>query len=170
MSDPTKSATTAGDRRLANPVPNLISRLYRSADLPARAGILATLIKPLGPLGLAAVASGAFAEFVTRRRSGGIEVGLDDAGRYTGEQVLELARFVEQVDADVFQLVIGSVVDSPAGYTAFGVALALLALRWYRGRGGGDERAMRRDQGRLPDGGGVETDYAAPHPRQPPQQ
>lgn len=158
---------TPGDRRPRNRIPHLISRLYRSADLPARAGILAALIRPLGPLGLAAVASGAFAGFVTRRREGGIEIGPDDVGRYTSEQVLELARFVEQVDAGTFQLVIGSVVDSPAGYTAFGVALALLALRWYRGRG---ERAMRRDQAGLPAGRGIETDYAGPDPRQPRQQ
>jgi hypothetical protein len=167
MSDEAKSAAIAGERRLANRVPRLISRLYRTADLPARAGILAALIKPLGLLGLAAVASGAFADFAARRRNGGIEVGLDDAGRYTSEQVFELARFVEQVDADTFRLVIGSVVDSPAGYTAFGVALALLALRWYRGR---EERAMKRNHAGLPAGSAIETDYAESHPRQPRQQ
>ena len=136
MSDEARSATTASGGRLIDRVPRLISRLYRTADPRARAGILTALIRPLGPLGLSAVASGAFASLVARRREAGIEVGLEDAGRYTSEQVLELARFVEQVDADVFQQVVGSVVDSPAGFTAFGVAAALLALRWYRRRGG----------------------------------
>jgi len=134
MSDEDKSVTTAAGSRFVDRVPRLISRLYRSADQGARAGILAALIRPLGPLGLSAVASGAFASLVVRRRDSGVEVGLEDAGRYTSEQVFELARFVEQVDADAFRMVVGSVVDSPAGYTAFGVAVALLVLRWYRRR------------------------------------
>jgi hypothetical protein len=132
MSDQAKSAAAAGDRRLANRVPHLISRLYRTANLPARAGILAALIKPLGPLGLAAVASGAFAGFVQRQRGTGIEIGLDEASRYSAAQVLELARFVEQVDADAFAQVVAMVLDGPAGFTAFGVAIAMLVVRRYR--------------------------------------
>jgi hypothetical protein len=132
MSDEAKSAAAAGDRRFANRVPHLISRLYRTADLPARAGILAALIKPLGPLGLAAVASGAFAGFAQRQRGTGIEIGLDEAGRYSAAQVLELARFVEQVDADAFAQVVAMVLDGPAGFTAFGVAIAMLVVRRYR--------------------------------------
>lgn len=169
MSDEANSLTTESGARITNRIPRLISRLYRAADLRARAGILAALIEPLGSLGLAAVASGAFAGYAVRRRDAGIEVGLEDAGRYTSEQVFELARFVEQVDADAIRAVVGSVVDSPAGYTAFGVAVALLVLRWYRHRSG-DERGMWRiDKGRPPIGG-VDTDYAGAYPRQPPQQ
>lgn len=133
----TTTTPDAGFAVRAERVPRLISRLFRSAGPSARAAVLSMLMRPLGSLGLAAVASGAFAGFVARRRGAAIEVGAEEASRYTSEQVLELARFVEQVDADVFQQVVGSVVDSPAGFTAFGVAAALLALRWYRRRGGG---------------------------------
>ncbi|MDH4059409.1 MAG: hypothetical protein OEU94_01210 [Aquincola sp.] len=116
-------------------MPRLISRLYRAADLPARAGMLSVLIRPLGPLGLAAVASGAFASLLHRHRGAGIEVGVEEAGRFDSAQVFELARFVEQVDTEVFQQVVGRVLGSPAGFTAFGVAVAMLVVRQYRRRG-----------------------------------
>jgi hypothetical protein len=139
MSDEAKAASAAGDRRIANCVPRLISRLYRTADLSARADILAALIKPLGLLGLAAVASGAFAGFVQRHRGASMQIGLGEAGRYTSAQVLELARFVEQVDAEALQQVAGMALDGPAGFTTFGVAIALLVVRQYR--------RHRRDRG-----------------------
>lgn len=141
MSDEAKPAPAAGDRRVTSRVPRLISRLYRTADLPARADILAALIKPLGSLGLAAVASGAFAGFVQRHRGASLQIGLEEAGRYSSAQVLELARFVEQVDAEAFQQVAGMALDGAAGFTAFGMAIALLVVRQYRRqRRDGDQR------------------------------
>ena len=134
MSDDVHAETSA--TQPLGGMPRLISRMYRGAGPSARAAVLAMLMRPLGSLGLAAVASGAFAGFAARRRSGAIEVGVEEASRYTSDEVLELARFVEQVDADVLQQVLGSAVDSPAGFTAFGVAAALLALRWHRRRAG----------------------------------
>jgi hypothetical protein len=116
--------------------PRLLSRLYRSADPVARAGILSALMRPLGPLGLAAVASGAFAGFVARRRGAVVEVGVDEVGPFTSEQVFELARFVQQVDAAAFLRTVTGIAASPVGFTAFGLALALLLLRRSRG---GDE-------------------------------
>jgi hypothetical protein len=56
-------------------------------------------------------------------------VALDEAGRYTADQVLELARFAEQIDVDACREALGVIVASP-GITAFGVAAALLWLRW----------------------------------------
>lgn len=110
-------------------LPRLVSRLYRGARPGARARILAALTRPLGSLGLAAIASGAFAGIAARRRGAGVEIGLDEAARFTSDQVLELSRFVEQVDPDVLQHLASDVVASPAGFTAFGVAVALLVLR-----------------------------------------
>jgi len=49
----------------------------------------------VGSLALAAVASGAFGAFLLRR------VTLEDVGRITAEQLVELARFVDQVNPDV---------------------------------------------------------------------
>lgn len=136
MADDRKAMATMADPGGTGRVPRLISRLYRNADPAGRAGILTALMRPLSPLGLAAVASGAFAGFVARRRGAPIDVGLDEAGRFTSDQVLELARFVEQVDIDAFRQAVSGIVASPAGYTAFGVAVALLVLRWVRHRGG----------------------------------
>jgi hypothetical protein len=140
MSDGTQTANVLSGQHIASRVPRLISRLYRAADLPARAGILSALIRPLGPLGLAAVASGAFASLLQRQRGAGIEVGLDEAMRFDSSQVFELARFVEQVDTDVFQQVVRMVLDSPAGFTAFGVAVAMVVVRQYRRRDRSDRR------------------------------
>ena len=139
MRNDDQAVTPPDDRgRAANPerVPRLVSRLYRSADPAARAGMLTALMRPLSPLALAAVASGAFAGFVARRRGAPIDVGIDEANRFTSDQVLELARFVEQVDVGAFRDAVSGIVASPAGYTAFGVAVALLVLRWVRRRGG----------------------------------
>lgn len=129
MHDDAKAANATPKGEAPGRAPRLISRLYRGARPGARAGMLAALIRPLGPLGLAAVASGAFAGFVTRRRGAGADVGLEEAGRFTSSQVLELARFVEQVDPDVFQNMVSDIIASPAGFTAFGVAVAFLVQR-----------------------------------------
>lgn len=119
--------------RAPGAVPRLISRLYRCARPAAKAAMLAVLTRPLGSLGLAAVASGAFAGLVARRGRAGVEVGLDETARITSEQVLELSHFVEQVDPGVFQQLAIDIVSSPAGFTAYGVAVASLILRWYEG-------------------------------------
>lgn len=117
--------------------PRLVSRLFRSARPGARARVLEALVRPLGSLGLTAVAAGAFAGIAARRHGG---IGLDEAARFSGDQVLELSRFVEQVDPDVFQHLASDVLASPAGFTAFGIAAALLVLRRSR-------RARRQDGG-----------------------
>lgn len=110
-------------------LPRLVSRLYRSARPVARVRVLGTLTRPLGCLGLAAIASGAFAGIAARRRGAAVEIALDEVGRFTGDQVLELARFVEQVNPQAIQQLASDVVASPAGFTAFGIAAALLVLR-----------------------------------------
>lgn len=110
-------------------LPRLVSRLYRSARPGARARLLVLLTRPLGSLGLAAIASGAFAGLAARRRGATVEIAAEEVGRFTSEQVLELARFVEQVDPQAIQALASDIVASPAGFTAFGFAAALLVLR-----------------------------------------
>jgi hypothetical protein len=126
------TGTTPAAERGPGRASRLISRLYRSADPAARATILTALIRPLSPLALAAVASGAFAGFVARRRSSAIDVSLDEAGRFSSDQVLDLARFVEQVDLEAFGQAVSGIVASPQGCTAFAIELALLVLRQVR--------------------------------------
>ena len=62
-----------------------------------RRRLLESLLRPVGSLALAAIASGAFSAFLLRR------VTLEDVARITTDQMAELARFVAQVNPDVLQ-------------------------------------------------------------------
>ncbi|MFL6695754.1 MAG: hypothetical protein ACJ8GJ_01220 [Vitreoscilla sp.] len=104
----------------------LASRLYAGAGAVQRSRIVATLLKPLGPLALVAVASGAFAGLLERVHASGATSAIDELGDFTRDQVFELARFVEQVSPDALQQVAGAIADNPFGVSAFGAAAAVL--------------------------------------------
>ena len=103
----------------------LASRLYAGASAMQRSRIVATLLKPLGPLALVAVASGAFAGLLTRANALGA-TSIDELGHFTRDQVFELARFVEQVSPEALQQVAGTIAENPFGVSAFGAAAAVL--------------------------------------------
>jgi hypothetical protein len=65
-----------------------------------RRKLLERLLRPVGSLAMAAVASGAFGAFLLRR------VTLEDVARISVEQLVELARFVDQVNPDVLQQIL----------------------------------------------------------------
>ncbi len=115
--------------RAAITAPRLISRLYASASQPLRAKLLAYLVRPLGLLGLAAVAAGAFAVLLRRGSPGNITVAIDDVARYSNQQVLELASFVEQVSPETLQQVATLISDNPVGIAAFSASAAFLLVR-----------------------------------------
>ena len=104
----------------------LASRLYDGAGAVQRSRIVATLLRPLGPLALVAVASGAFAGLLNRASALGSALPVDELGRFSREQVFELARFVEQVSPDALQQVAGAIVENPFGVSALGAAAAVL--------------------------------------------
>ncbi len=104
----------------------LASRLYVGAGAVQRSRIVATLVRPLGPLALVAVASGAFAGLLDRVSALGAALPIDELAHFTREQVFELARFVEQVSPDALQQVAGAVAENPFGVSAFGAAAAVL--------------------------------------------
>lgn len=135
------ASTAAADHTVPQPrsphaagqtaAPRLVARLYASADQGLRARMLNCLTRPLGPLGL--VASGAFASFLARAATPGTTVAIEDAARFTREQVFELARFAEQVNPDVLQQLAGLFNDSPLGLAGVSAAaLALLARTFQR--------------------------------------
>jgi hypothetical protein len=103
----------------------LAARLYAGAGAVQRSRIVATLLKPLGPLALVAVASGAFAGLLDRMSALRVRP-IDELGHYTREQVFELARFVEQVSPDALRQVAAAVGDNPFGVSALGAAAAAL--------------------------------------------
>ena len=82
--------------------PEVIARAYEKANQPLRLKLLSLLLRPVGPLALVAIASGAFASFLRRRTWQAPELlSFEDVARVTGEQVLELARYVEQANPDL---------------------------------------------------------------------
>jgi hypothetical protein len=103
----------------------LASRLYAGAGAMQRSRIVTTLLRPLGPLALVAVASGAFAGLLDRANAVGA-ASIDELGHFTRDQVFELARFVEQVSPDALQKVAGAIAENPLGVSALGAAAAVL--------------------------------------------
>lgn len=133
LSEPTPVVGTAqppdGRARKRARLPRLVSRLYGAADDPLRARLLECLLRPLGTLGLAAVAGGTFAGFLLRSGSKRLDIGIEDVARVSGEQVLELARFVEQCNPQTFEQVAALLGDNPLGAVAFTASVAMLLVR-----------------------------------------
>jgi hypothetical protein len=115
----------------------LASRLYAGAGAVQRSRIVATLLRPLGPLALVAVASGAFAGLLDRASALGAALPIDELGHFSREQVFELARFVEQASPDALRQVAGAVAEHPFGVSAFGAAAAVLLASAVRSRPAG---------------------------------
>jgi len=124
----------------------LMARLYGSANLALRTRLVACLVRPLGSLGVAAVAAGAFTVVLTRRGAGGLGVAMSDVAEFSKEQVAELARFVEQVSPEALQQAAGLVYDNPIGVGAFTASVALLLALELRRASTGARRRARPDQ------------------------
>jgi len=91
----------------------LAARLYAGATAVQRSRIVTTLCRPLGPLALVAVASGAFAGLLDRASALGSTLQIDELAGFTRDQVFELARFVEQVSPEALQQAAGAVIENP---------------------------------------------------------
>ena len=104
----------------------LVSRVYRNASEPLRTRMLACLLRPLGMLSLVAVASGAFARLL--QRDGGVpdEVSMEDVSRYSSQQILELARFVHEVNPEALEQLGGLVANNAMGITALSASALVL--------------------------------------------
>jgi hypothetical protein len=99
-----------------------------------RTRLVACLVRPLGPLALASVAAGAFTALLSRSGAGGLSIAIDDAARFSQEQVAELARFVEQVQPDALVQAARLAAAHPTGVGAFSASVAvLLAIELGRG-------------------------------------
>ena len=122
----------------------LMARLYGSANLALRARLVACLLRPLGSLGVAAVAAGAFTVVLSRHSAGGLSVAMADVAQFSKEQVAELARFVEQVSPDALRQAASLVADNPFGVGAFTASVALLLALELRRAAGIDRRRGAR--------------------------
>jgi hypothetical protein len=116
--------------REGTPSSRLVARLFAAAGNPLRARLLACLMRPLGPLGLAGVAAGAFAAFVSPRDGSEPRIDLEAVAQLSSRQVHELAHFVEQVNPQALQQFASLVSSSPLAMATFSAsALALLYRR-----------------------------------------
>jgi len=109
-----------------------VSRIYRSASAPLRADMLACLLRPLGTLSLVAVASGAFARLLQRDGVAPDRVPVEDVARYSSAQILELARFVHEVDPDTLEQLAALLTDGTLGVTALSASALVLLYRRFR--------------------------------------
>lgn len=124
--DPLPSATPPGVGVPPGRAARLVVRLYDSANLVLRTRLVDCLVRPLSPLGLAAVAAGAFTVFLSRSGPGGLSVAMADVARFSKDQIAELVRFVEQVSPEALQQVAGVIADNPFGVGSFAASVALL--------------------------------------------
>jgi hypothetical protein len=115
----------SGDRLQA---PRLVARLYTASNQALRVQLLNCLLRPLGLLGAVGAAAGAFSAFVLRRGGQEVMVRAEELNQITTEQVLELARFAEQVNPDVLRQVADLLSQQSMGMATF-TATALVLLQ-----------------------------------------
>jgi hypothetical protein len=109
--------------------PRLLVRLYATSNQTLRAQLLTCLLRPLGLLGAVGAAAGAFSALVLRRAGPEVMVRADDLNQITTEQVLELARFAEQVNPDVLRQAAQLFSQQQMGMAAFTAAALVLLHR-----------------------------------------
>ena len=115
--------------RQGDAIPRLITRIYARCDEGVRAAVLGCLLRPLGTLGLLAIAAGAFGSFLPRRSGEAVAVSVEDVSRFSVEQVAELVRFVAQVSPEALRQVADMLAAHATGVTAFTAPAVLLLLR-----------------------------------------
>ena len=128
VSDESMTAVPLGEAREIM-LSQLVADVYCESAAPLRARLLECLLRPVGPLGLVAVAAGAFSAFLHRESWGRLTVPLEDALRFTSDQVFELARFVDQVQPEAFGQMAGLMADNPVCLKTLSDSLLLMALR-----------------------------------------
>jgi hypothetical protein len=110
-------------------VPLYVSGVYREAPPTLRAQLIECLMRPVGALGLVAVAGGVFAALRQRHGWQTLQVTLDDATRISADQVMELALYLQQAAPEVFRQVADMVADQPLGVSGLSAVLLLQLLR-----------------------------------------
>lgn len=122
------AAVPAGDAR-ERLLSQLVCEVYAESSAPLRARVLECLLRPVGPLGLVAVAAGAFGSFLHRESWGRLSVSFEDTLRFSSDQVFELTRFVDQVRPEALGQLAGLMAENPVCLTTLSGSLLLIALR-----------------------------------------
>ncbi|MFO1327240.1 MAG: hypothetical protein U1F56_07765 [Rubrivivax sp.] len=134
---PNPTPLTVAPRRLVlhTSSARLIATLYQRANPAERVRLLAHLLRPVGPLALAAIAAGAFARLLPRERWTGAQLSLEDTQRFDAWQIAELVRYVQQKNPEWLLQLPQGVGDPRLWLGGAAGALLLLLLRPRRGRG-----------------------------------
>lgn len=121
-------------------IPELVAEVYRSARPTLRARLLEYLLRPVGPLGLVAIAAGAFGTILQRGGYRQLAVAPEDAARISPDHMRELAQYLEQAYPESLLQLAPILADNATGVATAGVAasLLLLALQAWRRRLKGD--------------------------------
>src|SRR4051812_24055802 len=77
---------------------SIITSALDRLNISQRARMLGRLLASVGPLGLAVVAGGAFAKYVTQSRLPDIAVSDEDAAHTTPSELSDVVRYVQQSD------------------------------------------------------------------------
>jgi hypothetical protein len=109
-------------------VPKLIGQIYESAPLTLRARIIEQLMRPLGVLGLMAVANGIFAGIRLRDHSACPRVAIEDATAILPSDVVALADWAQQVSSEAIDGLSKLISTSPvlASSAAAAILVSLL--------------------------------------------
>ncbi len=119
-------------------IPELLAGLYHEAPETLRPTLLEYLLRPIGPLAIVTIASGAFAHLLYRLKLNGVPVSIDDAARISADHVLQLARFVEQCSPYALLRMDSLITSSPAFVASVsGSALLVVLSAWRHQRRAG---------------------------------
>lgn len=111
----------------------LLADFYEQAPPALRSRLLQALLRALGPLALVAVAAGAFSRLLPPRPSTPLELTPEVLATIRGDQVFELARYVEQKSPELLAALPDTVGHPQAWLATAGGALLLVALEAARG-------------------------------------
>lgn len=114
---------------LRTSIARLVARLYLQAAPAERAQLLQSLLRPVGPLALAAIAAGAFARLLPPVRWQGVQVTAADAEHFGAAEVFELVRYVEQKSPELLWQLPQLVGEPRLWLSSATGALLLMALR-----------------------------------------
>jgi hypothetical protein len=131
--DPSGNADAWKMQSLATALANAFTR----ADLSLRVRVLRNLLRPIGPLALAALGGGVFAKYARQARWSGMPLSLEEAARVTSRQVFELVRYVEQSDPHILQQVLCDLARDATTMAALGASVDGIVIKHAaRGRSG----------------------------------
>jgi hypothetical protein len=108
-------------------VPKLIGQIYATAPLTLRARIIEQLMRPLGVLGLTALANGVFASIRLRERTDWLQVAPEDARSVRPSDVVALADWSQQVSNEAI-VGLGKIVTSSPMLASTAAAAVLVGI------------------------------------------